>query len=251
MAPEQLMGGDIDERADIFSIGAIMYELFAYRRPFDGDTISQVMGQVMNTNPGDIEGVDTAINFMIKHALEKDRTKRYGTVKELTANVEQLLNYQKKKQVKTRSIIDQTITSQIKDVRAQLRKIERMKAKISSHLEKASQALKQSQFEEAITYAEKILELDNAHQQAEKILTHAKKFLKLKKEEEEHKMKWIRERLLEAQGCMDESHYLRACELCESILKVEPEHNDARVIKAVCIKKIREFLEKVEKSDHI
>ena len=47
MAPEQVEGQKIDHRADIFSVGAIAYELLAYRRPFDGESLTQVMFHIM------------------------------------------------------------------------------------------------------------------------------------------------------------------------------------------------------------
>ncbi len=250
MAPEQLMGETIDERVDLFSIGAIMYELFSYRKPFGGDTITQVMGSIMNTRPGDIKGVDKSINFIIQHALEKERERRYQTVKELRTNVEQLLEFEKKKRIKTRNIIDKTITSQIQDVRVQLKKIEVIKEEIREQFEKAQLALKEDRFDDAIQAADSVLKLDNAHQKAEKILELAQKYKALKKEEEKHKMRWVHDRLTEAQEAMDNEHHMHACELCESILKVDNKNSDAKVIKSVCIKKIRDFLEKIEKTNY-
>ncbi len=251
MAPEQLMGETIDVRADVFSIGAIMYELFSYKKPFRGDTITQVMGSIINTRPGDIKGVDKSINFIIQHALEKDRNRRYQTVKELQGNVEQLLEFEKKKRIKTRNIIDKTITSQIQDVRKQLQKIEVIKEEIRQQLDVAELALKEDRFDDAIEAAREVLKRDNAHQKAEKILAHAKKYKELKKEEEKHKLRWIHDRLVEAQKAMDNQHHMHACELCESILKVDAQNSDAKVIKAVCIKKIKDFLDKIEKTDYI
>jgi hypothetical protein len=135
-------------------------------------------------------------------------------------------------------------------VKAQLKKIEMIKEEIREQLDKAELALKEDRFEDAIKSAELVLKRDNAHQKAEKILAHAKKYQELKKEEEKHKLRWIHDRLSEAQEAMDNEHHMHACELCESILKVDNENSDAKVIKAVCIKKIRDFLEKVEKTDH-
>lgn len=192
MAPEQLMGEEIDERADVFSIGAMMYELFAYKKPFDGDTISQVMGQIINTQPGNIHGVDKSINLIISKALQKQRDERFQTVREMISSLEQLLMMEKRKRVKAQTFIDKTITSQIKDVRKQLRKIEEMKQQIGTHLDEASLALKQGRFADAIDSAKEVLKLDNAHQKAEKILEHATKYMELKQEEEKHKMKWVR-----------------------------------------------------------
>ena len=52
MAPEQVEGQKVDHRADIFSVGAIAYELIAYKRPFDGDSLTAVMFKIMHDRPG-------------------------------------------------------------------------------------------------------------------------------------------------------------------------------------------------------
>ena len=48
MSPEQIEGARVDHRADVFSVGAIAYELFSYRKPFDGDSITGVMYKIMH-----------------------------------------------------------------------------------------------------------------------------------------------------------------------------------------------------------
>jgi hypothetical protein len=74
---------------------------------------------------------------------------------------------------------------------------------------------------------------------------------KIKQEEEIHKQKWVKEKLIEAQQRLEEKKIILACELCESILKVDKQNNDAKVIKSVCIKKLKDFLEKYEKTNHL
>jgi tetratricopeptide (TPR) repeat protein/predicted Ser/Thr protein kinase len=51
MAPEQIDGHKVDHRADVFSVGAIAYELFAYKRPFEAESITGVMYQIMHDRP--------------------------------------------------------------------------------------------------------------------------------------------------------------------------------------------------------
>src|SRR5512145_2217448 len=46
MSPEQVQGRNVDHRADIFSVGAIAFELFAYRRAWDGDSLTAVMFKI-------------------------------------------------------------------------------------------------------------------------------------------------------------------------------------------------------------
>lgn len=248
MAPEQLMGEDIDERADIFSIGTIMYELFSHNKPFDGDSITEIMGKLINTKPNEIKGLDKGINMIISRALEKDRDKRYLTVKELRQHIEQILVLEKKNFTKSKTMIDKTITSRINDVKQQLKKIEKIKEEIKERLAKSKVYMKHGSFDNAILECEEILKLDNVHREAEDILEQAEKMKAIKAEEAVHKQKWIKEKLIEAQLHLEDKHLIKACELCESILKVDSKNNDAKVVKSVSLKKLRDFLEKHEKT---
>ena len=51
LSPEQLQGGAIDQRSDVFSFGVLAYELLSYRRPFQGDTMSQVTYRLISQTP--------------------------------------------------------------------------------------------------------------------------------------------------------------------------------------------------------
>ncbi len=81
ISPEQLKGGDIDGRADIFSAGVVLYECITGEKPFKGDNISALVVSILHANPTapsqinpDIPGELDAITMK---ALEKDRENRY------------------------------------------------------------------------------------------------------------------------------------------------------------------------------
>ncbi|MFT5430180.1 MAG: serine/threonine protein kinase/formylglycine-generating enzyme required for sulfatase activity [Myxococcota bacterium] len=93
MSPEQVaakrMG--IDHRTDIFSLGVVMYEMLALRRPFQGDTTHQVAQQIVLREPQDMRVVRSKIPrdlaVICGKALEKDAARRYLSMAELEADI--------------------------------------------------------------------------------------------------------------------------------------------------------------------
>src|SRR5262245_9206045 len=87
MAPEQIRGEGIDQRADIFAVGVVLYELFSGQKPFAGDSVASTIYKVLQTEPPPIHTVDTALppalSNVIQRAIAKDKTQRYSTVREL------------------------------------------------------------------------------------------------------------------------------------------------------------------------
>ncbi len=81
MSPEQIMGKRVDNRADIFSIGVILYELAAGQRPFSGGNVSTLMYKIVNEEPPHITEVEKTLpsNYenIIEKALAKDPKDRF------------------------------------------------------------------------------------------------------------------------------------------------------------------------------
>ena len=94
MSPEQIQGIRVDARADIFSLGVIIYEMLTGKRPFEGDHITTIVYKIMNEEPTNIREMkrDLPEGFeqVIKKALEKDANKRYQSCKELAADLKNL-----------------------------------------------------------------------------------------------------------------------------------------------------------------
>ncbi len=94
MSPEQIQGIRVDARADIFSLGVIIYEMLTGKRPFEGDHITTIVYKIMNEEPTNIREMkrDLPEGFeqVIKKALEKDPNKRYQSCKELAADLKNI-----------------------------------------------------------------------------------------------------------------------------------------------------------------
>src|SRR5215470_12778516 len=91
MSPEQARGLDVDERTDVFSLGVLLYEMVAGRRPFDGATRTEIIRAVIDREPPPLDdGVPAALREIIGRALRKDRAEPYQSVNELLADLQKL-----------------------------------------------------------------------------------------------------------------------------------------------------------------
>jgi len=81
MAPEQITGGSVIAETDIFSVGAVLYELLAGKRPFAGDTLQSLMYSILNRTPESLEavvpGLPAGLHDVVMRALKKEPGERY------------------------------------------------------------------------------------------------------------------------------------------------------------------------------
>ena len=87
MAPEQLRGGDVDHRADLFGLGAVLYEMLAGRPPFMADTMTDTADRILNQEPEALArfnyAVPADVEAVVRKALSKDPAFRYQSAREL------------------------------------------------------------------------------------------------------------------------------------------------------------------------
>ncbi|MEE8350292.1 MAG: serine/threonine-protein kinase [Acidobacteriota bacterium] len=97
MSPEQVKGlADIDGRSDLFSVGVVLYELVACRRPFEGDTPTSVCFQIVSDIHEPITdvlpGCSPELGKIVERALAKDRDQRYQVGAEMAADLRVVRN---------------------------------------------------------------------------------------------------------------------------------------------------------------
>ncbi len=87
MAPEQIVGGKVGPQTDVFSVGAVLYELLTGARPFEGGTLQAVMYRVLSENPAPlttaVPGLPARLNDVVMRALAKDAENRYSSALEM------------------------------------------------------------------------------------------------------------------------------------------------------------------------
>jgi serine/threonine-protein kinase len=95
MAPEQVSGESFDHRADIFSLGVVLYEMLTGVAPFSGDDINQLMYQVVNgavVPASHVNGVlPPVLDYILARALKKKPAERYASAAEFAADLREAI----------------------------------------------------------------------------------------------------------------------------------------------------------------
>ena len=103
MSPEQARGEDLDARTDLFSFGAVLYEMATGQQAFSGNSVAAVLDAVINQPPRPIAAlnpnVPAALQHVVEKALEKDRSARYQSAGEMLAELAELQNAKRRRPI--------------------------------------------------------------------------------------------------------------------------------------------------------
>jgi serine/threonine protein kinase/Tol biopolymer transport system component len=94
MSPEQARGKTVDGRSDIFSLGAVIYEMTTQHKPFDGETPSDVLASILKTEPPPVSqffsDAPPELTRIVAKTLRKDREERYQVIGDLLLDLKTL-----------------------------------------------------------------------------------------------------------------------------------------------------------------
>jgi eukaryotic-like serine/threonine-protein kinase len=94
MSPEQVRGIALDPRSDIFSFGAILYEMLSGKRAFHGDTPADTMSSILKEDPPELNetnrNVSPALERIVQHCLEKNPEARFHSASDIAFDLEHL-----------------------------------------------------------------------------------------------------------------------------------------------------------------
>jgi serine/threonine protein kinase len=94
MSPEQVRGQTVDHHSDIFSLGAILYEMISGKRAFKGDTGVETMSAILKEDPPELSesglNVTPGLDRIVRHCLEKEPGQRFQSARDLAFDLESL-----------------------------------------------------------------------------------------------------------------------------------------------------------------
>ena len=92
--PEQVRGKPADARSDIFSFGAILYEMLSGKRAFHGDSAADTMSAILKEEPPDLsisdENISPGLDRIVRHCLEKNPEQRFHSAHDVAFDLEAL-----------------------------------------------------------------------------------------------------------------------------------------------------------------
>ena len=87
MSPEQALGRPVDVRSDLFSVGVVLYEALAGKRPFEGESVTETMMNIIMQEPLDVSHVvpkvPPSLAEIVNRALQKKPERRFGSAGEM------------------------------------------------------------------------------------------------------------------------------------------------------------------------
>jgi len=199
MAPEQMAGLPVDARADVFSLGALLYELLAYRRAFPGGVADGILAKIMYRSPVALDqiipDIDPDLAGIVDRCLAKKAADRYQDCIALAQDVASL-----RLRIEQRSLGDArehetgsgvSIGDPIDNPRRvrQREELLRIRAEeIHAHLARAQSAMAQGAYADALRECERALVLDPGHEAAAVLADTARSAL-----EEQQIDRWLTE----------------------------------------------------------
>src|SRR5678815_3111015 len=91
MSPEQVRGKPADARSDIFSFGAILYEMLSGKRAFHGDSAADTMSAILKEEPPDLsisdDNISPGLDRIVRHCLEKSPEQRFHSAHDIAFDI--------------------------------------------------------------------------------------------------------------------------------------------------------------------
>ncbi|HEX9110422.1 MAG TPA: protein kinase, partial [Terriglobales bacterium] len=223
MAPEQVNGNPVDARTDVFSTGVVLYELFTYNHPFDGESTAATLLKIIHAAPPPlrkfVSDYPPELETIIFKALAKDREERYHSADDLALDLSQLQGQLRQEIIgkhlqEVTILIEKADLFKAKDQLLQALKIDRHNTQANLLLREVQQRIQTAQIKEQVRQQRVLAEEAYAQKQFETALGHVERAVGLDANDVE--LKHLRESIQTARS--------RALELQERLKQAELAH---------------------------
>jgi serine/threonine-protein kinase len=249
MSPEQAQGEHVDARSDLFSVGVVMYELMAYRKPFAGPNVAAVLIKIVTEEPPPLANfapqVPPPLCDVVHRCLKKNPAERYQSLEDLVLDLEPIARslqrdmveelvkqgqelIEKQEFPKARELLRNALRvdsshglakTLMSKVNVELRRME-VYPKIQSLLSEGEAFLKEKKFDEARQRFEQVLALDTQHGQAQELLEASRR--------EMARQAAVQQGLMATEHAMTHGDLTLAQAELDKVLEADPENPDAK-----------------------
>jgi len=204
MSPEQIRGEKVGHQSDIFSFGVLMYELFTYKLPFEGEDTTVIWYKIVHEQsaPFDEEAINhiSGIRDIILKCLQKDANKRYKQISEVTKYLEQVIRLVEAREKET--------------VDEEHRQVENLVAKSRKFLQKGD-------FKKAFEFADRVVKIAPDNELRNELIGD------IKTAESER----IAELLSSGRSSLNKKDFESAAKNVRAALGINPDHLEALKLK--------------------
>jgi eukaryotic-like serine/threonine-protein kinase len=188
MAPEQINGSPVDARTDVFSTGVVLYELFTYSHPFDGESTAATLLKIIHGAPPPlrqfISDYPPELETIIFKALAKNREERYHSADDLALDLSQLQGRLRQEIMSKRLqevtlLLEEDDLFKAKDQLLQALKIDRQNTEANLLLREVQQRIQTAQTKEQVQQQRVLAEEAYAEKQFETALGHVERAMAL------------------------------------------------------------------------
>lgn len=252
MAPEQVQGGQVDQRCDIFAVGLVLYELLSYRRAFDADNPTAVIYKIVHEQPVPLvelmPELDAGVRAIVERALAKKAGERYQNLRDLLVDLDGALGRIQQEDRDAEATVssapaeEETWATSPAGGRAAASRaalLARREERLREHLDAADAALDNDLCDAAQTAAEQAALIDPDDDRVLRTLERIGA-VRLSQQVDAH--------LARARGHLENRALTRASESVEAVLQLQPKSRPARQLRREIesFRKINRCLEQAE-----